>query len=144
MHMIKFKDGPVRTFETLHGAYLHGAVLSGAYLSGAKGLAIFVVAGEGDIVGYKKLAGGAIATLLIPSAARRVNKIGSRKCRAEWAVVMDIEGASDATACSNHDPTFTYTAGGTVRPREPFDDDVREECASGIHFFITRQEARNY
>jgi hypothetical protein len=48
MHMIKFKDGPVRTFETLHGAYLHGAVLSGAYLSGAKGLAIFVVAGEGE------------------------------------------------------------------------------------------------
>lgn len=34
--------------------------------------------------------------------------------------------------------------GETVTPTEPFDDDRLKDCASGIHFFITRQEAVNY
>jgi hypothetical protein len=169
MRTIKFLDGTTRVFSSLSGAYLRGADLRdadlrgadlrdadlrgadlrdadlhGAVLRGAKGLSRFVVAGEGDIVGYKKLARGAIATLVIPSAARRVNKLGSRKCRAEWAVVTKVEGARGDVACSAYDPTFIYSVGDTVRPREPFNDDIREECASGIHFFITRQEAEDY
>jgi Family of unknown function (DUF5758)/Pentapeptide repeats (8 copies) len=136
--------GAVLRGADLHGAVLRGANLQDVDLHGAKGLSRFVVAGEGDIVGYKKLARGAIATLVIPSAARRVNKVGSRKCRAEWAVVTHIEGARGDVACSAYDPTFIYSVGDTVRPREPFNDDIREECASGIHFFITRQEAEDY
>jgi hypothetical protein len=39
---------------------------------------------------------------------------------------------------------FTYKTGETVRPEKPFSDDWTDECASGIHFFITREEAVDY
>ena len=40
--------------------------------------------------------------------------------------------------------TFTYKIGATVHPREPFNEDRWNECAAGIHFFITKQEAEDY
>lgn len=44
---------------------------------------------------------------------------------------------------SLHDYDFTYRLGEVAR--EPsYDDDIRVECTSGIHFFITKQEAENY
>jgi Family of unknown function (DUF5758)/Pentapeptide repeats (8 copies) len=124
----------------LRSANLYGADLGGADLGGAVGLSAFVVAGQGALVGWKKVAGGGIVELMIPRSARRVNAYGSRKCRAEYAVVVSApEGA-----VSQHDNTFTYKTGETVRPSNGFDDDVRVECAAGIHFFITREEAEAY
>jgi hypothetical protein len=48
------------------------------------------------------------------------------------------------TAVSRHDAGFTYEVGAIVRPVKPFDDNWQEECTSGIHFFITREEAEAY
>jgi hypothetical protein len=79
-----------------------------------------------------------IVTLTIPESARRSHAFG-RKCRAEFALVTAIEGAEVAYA--KYDRYFTYRVGGTVRPTEPFCEDFTQECASGIHFFITREEA---
>ena len=121
----------------LHGADLRYANLQGAYLHGTKGVKQTYVAGDGDLIGYKKLAGGTICKLLIPKDAKRSNATG-RKCRAEYAVVLEGEGVSQ------HDSAFTYKVSETVRPREPFCEDRWEECASGIHFFITRDEAEEY
>ena len=45
---------------------------------------------------------------------------------------------------SKHDPNFKYVVGETVRPKEAFNDSLVSECESGIHFFITRQEAEHY
>ena len=45
---------------------------------------------------------------------------------------------------SKHDPQFKYTAGQVVKPSEAFNDSLVSECESGIHFFITRQEAEDY
>ena len=44
---------------------------------------------------------------------------------------------------SNHDENFIYEVGKMVEV-EDFDDDRWNECSTGIHFFITRDEALNY
>lgn len=44
---------------------------------------------------------------------------------------------------SSHDPDFTYKKGETVHV-EDFDTNRWNECAPGIHFFITRAEAVAY
>ena len=126
----------------LCGADLRGASLCGANLRGAQNIPPLVeaetsIVAEGDIIGYKKLSLGVICKIKIPAGAKRGNATG-RKCRAEYAIVLEGEG------CSQYDSTFAYRVGETVRPREPFDDNRWEECASGIHFFLTRVEAENY
>jgi len=96
---------------------------------------------EGDIIGYKKCRNNVIVKLLIPKEAKRSHAFG-RKCRAEYAQVLEIFGATIAT--SKNDSTFTYKVGDTVRPEVPFSEDWFQECESGIHFFITRIEAEQY
>ena len=126
----------------LRRANLCGADLRGADLRGATGLAAFrITPDEGAFVGWKKLAGGVIARLVIPHDAARMNAIGSRKCRASKVVVHELFGAESAT--DTHSGTLTYTAGAEVLP-DSFDPDIRVECSHGIHFFITRQEAGEY
>ncbi len=126
----------------LRGAKLTGAKLTDACLIGAKNIPDEVakrllITPEGVLIGWKKLEGGTICKLEIPADARRFNATG-RKCRAEFAKVLEGEG------CSRHDSTFKYIVGEIVRPRKPFDPDRWNECASGIHFFLTRKEAENY
>ena len=140
----------------LRGADLRGANLRGANLRGAKngGLAaaMTVVCPEGAIIGWKKvelLDGGdflgiGIAKLLIPGDAKRSNAT-KRKCRASKAIVLELQELNGdlfhGIARSQHDEDFIYKVGKTVYPTEPFCDDRWEECASGIHFFVTREEA---
>ena len=126
----------------LRGANLREADLLGAYLRRVKNLpdmSEFSFLCEGDIIGYKKVRGGDIVKLLIPSDAIRSHGT-SRKCRAERALVLE----APPDALSIHDPAFFYRTGETVVPIEPFDTDRWNECGSGIHFFITRKEAEDY
>ena len=130
----------------LHGANLNGADLYGANLHGAKDIPAIAIAqtrvcAEGDIFGYKKCLNGIIVKLLIPKEAKRNNAFG-RKCRAEYAQVVEIIGADEAI--SQHDNKFIYKVGDTVRPTTTFDEDFTNECSTGIHFFITLEEAKNY
>ena len=133
----------------LSRAELSGANLSRAELSGAKNadhaIACTRICPDGDIIGWKKLAGGRIAKLLIPADAKRNNAFG-RKCRAEYAKVLEIWEGKKAVkdGVSSHTSDVTYTVGNTVKPLEKFDEDFQNECASGIHFFITRLEAEEY
>jgi hypothetical protein len=146
----------------LSGADLYGADLRGANLRdadlrdanlrradlrradprGAKGLAAFKVCPEvGQFVGFKKVYGGSIITLLIPADAKRVNAYGSRKCRAEFAYVLRVDDPThDAPTAYNG---FVYPTSGLVTP-DSFDPDPRVECSQGIHFFMTRDEAVEY
>ena len=126
----------------LSGANLYGADLSGVNLSGAKNTELVlaqtsIVPEEGAFVGYKKLRHGVIAKLVIPHDAKRLNAVGSRKCRAEKVFVLDGEGFSQ------YDNTVKYAPETWVIP-DSFDDDRRVECSNGIHFFITRIEAEMY
>jgi hypothetical protein len=57
--------------------------------------------------------------------------------------VLDAFGTKGMTFRSHHDKEFTYTLGQVVS--EPkYDDDIRVECAPGIHFFMTKEEAVAY
>ena len=135
----------------LKGANLKGADLRRANLNGAVGLGQQVVAGEGVLIGYKKaqVQGKQIVLkLVIPKSARRVNAIGSRKCRCDKAKVLaafNLDGTptEESVFYSEHNSAFTYTLGSEVT--EPnYDPSDRIECAQGIHFFITFSEAKEY
>jgi uncharacterized protein YjbI with pentapeptide repeats len=129
----------------LSDADLRGANLSGANLSGAKNIPALAAAQlsilpGGDLIGWKTCKYGVIVKLSIPADVRRSNATG-RKCRAESAVVLEVIGAG--IAHSSWDSSFTYAAGQTVSVPD-FDTDRWNECAPGIHFFLTREEAENY
>ena len=132
----------------LYGANLDGANLRGANLYGAnleQLTALNSIVADGDIIGWKKLRNGLIAKLSIPAKAKRLNSIGSRKCRAEYAIVLAIYDGKKKVkkGYGQHDSTFLYTTGATVTP-DSFDPDTRAGCSHGIHFFITRFEAEEY
>jgi len=95
---------------------------------------------EGDIIGWKKCKDDVIVKLLIPKKAKRSNASG-RKCRAEFAKVLEVIGAE--VAVSNYNNNTVYKVGKIVKP-DSFDDNRWDECSNGIHFFITRQEAEAY
>ena len=144
----------------LHGADLHGANLCGADLCDANHVELSIaktsiLPDESDIIGWKKayvddtmLPKPVIVKLLIPADAQRSNGTG-RKCRASTARVLDLQDKQgnslppDTTAYSEYDTDFTYKKGETVHV-ENFDTNRWNECAPGIHFFITRIEAAEY
>ena len=148
----------------LSGVYLSGANLSGAYLSGANlsganlrdayligadlrdaygadlVIAMTRILPDGDLVGWKKCRDGVIVKLRIPAEAKRSHAFG-RKCRAEFADVLEVIGAE--VGISSHDGETEYRVGQRVTP-DSFDDNWMEECSHGVHFFITRLEAEAY
>ena len=121
-------------------ADLRDAVLTGADLKKLKSERSILP--EGDLIGYKKLADGTICKLLIPANSKRVNGICGRKCRAEYVKVLEGEGISKNP--SGDGQVLTYKIGEIVKCVNPFDDNIRIECASGIHFFITKEEAEAF
>ena len=144
----------------LHGADLSRANLRGANLRDANHVKLSIaktsiLPDEGDIIGWKKAwtdnempPTPVIVKLLIPADAQRSNATG-RKCRASTARVLDLQDKQgnslppDTTAYSGYDTDFTYKKGETVHV-EDFDTNRWNECAPGIHFFITRIEAAEY
>ena len=120
-----------------------GADLSWADLSGAKGIEKqppqTVITPQGSIIGWKKCNGGVIVKLIIPEGAKRSNA-GGRKCRAEYATVLEVIGGTVGVT-TEHGPRTEYRPLETVRP-DKWDDDWRNECSNGIHFFLTETEAR--
>ena len=131
----------------LYGADLYGANLRGANLQGAKNLSLPIACPEeGSFIGFKK-ANGCIVKLEIPEDALRCSATG-RKCRCSKAKVLSITNydGSDAgvnAVPSSYDGSFVYTVGEMVEVKD-FNPDRWNECSSGIHFFITRQEAVDY
>ncbi len=135
----------------LRGANLSDANLSDANLSGVKydeKIAFFAQScpEEGAFIGFKK-AGGKIVKLLIPEDAKR-SSATSRKCRCSKATVLSITNldGSDAgieSVPSDKTSNFVYKIGKTLEVKD-FDEDRWNECSTGIHFFITRDEAVNY
>lgn len=126
----------------LSSADLRSANLSSANLRYAANselaIAMTRILPEGDLIGYKRCLYGVIVRLLIPKEAKRSSAFG-RKCRAEFATVLEISTGTEAK--SLHDNSFTYHVGDVVRPSTPFDENWVEECSTGIHFYITRLEA---
>ena len=128
----------------LRGAYLQGADLQGADLRGAKLTALqtsqLSILPAGDLIGWKKCQSGVLVKLRINAATARSNSTG-RKCRAEEVDVLEVIGAE--FGISQHDHKTEYRAGQTVRC-DKWCEDRWNECAGGIHFFITKEEAEAY
>ena len=128
----------------LSSADLSGANLSGVNLSGVKNADLVIartrILSEGDLIGWKKCKNNVIVKMQIPSDAKRSQAFG-RKCRAEYVKVLEVIGAEVGIA--QHDGKTEYRKGEIVKP-DSFDENWQEECAPGIHFFITRIEAENY
>ena len=157
----------------LRGAYLRGADLRGADLRGAdlqeadlqeadlrganlqeadlqeadlqKIYAISTILPEGNLIVWKKLKYNVIAKLQIPEKAKRVNAIGSRKCRFEYAKILAIyDGKKKVNSgIGIYDNSYIYRIGKIIKP-DKFDPSPLIECSNGIHAFITRQEAEDY
>lgn len=103
----------------------------------------------GSFIGYKKAIGGVIIELEIPGDAKRSSANG-RKCRCNKAYVRAIykrnnigEWTEITEARSKFDPNFVYKVGEMVKV-DNFDENRWNECAPGIHFFISKQEAIDY
>jgi hypothetical protein len=125
----------------LSSANLSSANLRSANLSYAKNSALAIaqtrILPEGDLIGYKKTPQG-IVQLRIPEQAKRSHAFG-RKCRAEFALVL----AAPDGAVSSFDGKTAYKAGEIVKC-DKWCEDFTNECAGGIHFFITKEEAEAY
>ena len=134
----------------LRYANLEGANLSGADLRDAKINFHIACPEKGSFIAFKKAGNNYnnyIVELLIPEDARRCSAT-SKKCRCDKAKVLSItkiDGTSDGvdTVYSIYDETFAYKIGELVEVKD-FDDNRWNECSTGIHFFLTRQEAVEY
>lgn len=132
----------------LSGANIHEANLSEANLSGANNIPYIPMAcpDNGSFIAWKK-AEKYIIKLLIPDDAMRSSSTG-RKCRANKAKVLEIQNVDGEKAginsvASNYDSNFIYVAGQEITVPN-FEENRFIEFASGIHFFINRQEAVEY
>jgi len=131
----------------LYGAYLYGADLRSANLEDKQIMSLgiqrtLIVPDTGAFIGYKKTQEGVILKLLIPESAARTNAIGSRKCRASQAHILEAMETKENVFHSQHNPDYTYTVGTDCLP-DKYDPDRRNECSSGIHFYITKIEAES-
>ena len=153
-----FSSANLRSADLL-GANLSGANLSNANFSsanlrsadlrGTKGSELVIaqtrILPEGEVIGWKKCRDQKIVKLLIPREAKRSHAFG-RKCRAEYVKCLEIfgsDGSVQTEAISLHDRKTKYTPGEFVYP-DKFSDNWQDECAPGIHFYITRIEAENH
>ena len=130
----------------LSRADLSEADLSEANLEGAAVNYPISCPEEGQFIGFKK-AMNRIVKLEILSDAKR-SSATSRKCRCDKAKVVAIEKKDGSESritevCSSYDKEFIYRVGEVVSV-DNFDENRWNECAPGIHFFITREEAVRY
>ena len=137
----------------LRGADLRGANLRGANLWGANNIPDYICPiccpEKGSFTGFKKAYWNntpVIVELEISTEAKR-SSATNRKCRCNKAKVLsitDLQGIAEfQKAHSKYDNDFIYEVGKTVIV-DDFDEDRWNECSTGIHFFITRNEAVDY
>ena len=129
----------------LSGANLRGADLCEVRINERTVFYALQCPEKGAYMAFKK-AGGYIVELEIPEDALR-SSATTRKCRASKAKVISITSAdgenSVESIASDNDSEFIYKI-GEIAEVPDFDTDRWNECAAGIHHFITRAEAEQY
>ena len=123
----------------LRGANLSGVNLRGANLSEDDRFRLGKVLDE-PLVVYKKTKEGVIITAEIPAGAI-VFCINGSKCRTNKAKITDMAGHD--VLHSQYDNNFEYRLGQEIEIKD-FNLMYNVECASGFHFFKTRNEAEEY
>ena len=123
-------------YANLCGANLYGAnllVVDGNLIEFRKGKIL-----TENIIGYKKCKNGVTVTLEIPRGAI-VFSVNGNKCRTNKAKVIDIEGADRAYSTYKY---MSYYVGDEITIYN-FNCEYNVECAEGIHFYMSREEAEN-
>lgn len=135
----------------IRGADLFGAVLEHAMLEG-------VVSDErtrwfrlhcpekGAFLAYKKCVNDRMVQLLVPEDARRTSAT-LPSCRCDKAKVLTIKSfdfkEEFEEAWSLVDEDFVYRKGQWVQV-DDFNEDRWQDSTTGIHFWLTREEAEAY
>ena len=139
----------------LQGAYLQGANLRSADLRSANlrnvnlqgadlrsaDLPPSTVPSHGQFDAWKKSNGRVIRVRILEDTPR-VAAVGSRKCRAERVTVISEDVGWNHRHVHDNGST-RYDTGEEVIAHE-WCDDVRIECAPGIYFFMTKEEAERF
>ncbi len=140
-------------YADLQSADLRYADLQSADLRSAENInAAYIlpysICPTGAFIGWKKLREGVIAKLQIPASADRVTPIGARKLRASKVKTLGLWDRSGNKIDGQH---RNGTHGievcyeiGKYTLADSFNDDIREVCTNGIHFFLTREEAEKW
>lgn len=155
-----FKDANLKTASMrycdmtgcdIRGANLFGAVLEFAKLDGVisdEGTQWFRMhcPEKGAILGYKKCVNDRLVQLLIPADAKRTSAT-QPSCRCSKAKVLTIK-SFDSTeefdeAWSLVDENFVYRKGEWVEVLD-FNEDRWMDSTTGIHFWMSREEAIGY
>ena len=131
-------NGANMSCADMSGADMNGANMSGANMSGVDRLRKGIKLSE-PIIGWKKCKNDVLVKLEIPRGAI-VFSINNNKCRTDKAKVLEIIGGN--RAYSNH-KFFSYYVGDVIEVFD-FNCEYNVECAKGIHFFKSREEAENY
>jgi len=145
-------SGADLSYANFSGADLSYANLSRSNLSGVIGLdRRSIVPEAGQFIAYKKVedddCNKYILTLLVSKHSPRIGGLTERKCRVQRVKVLKAETLDGKTTSltrfySSHTRDFQYHVGQWVK--SSFNRDIREVCTSGIHCFITKQEAIDY
>lgn len=135
----------------IEDANLYGAVLEYAKLEG-------IISDEntkwfrlrcpekGAFLGYKKCFNNRLVQLLIPADAKRTSAT-LPSCRCNKAKVLTIKSfdykENYMEAWSLVDDNFVYRVGEWVEVKD-FNENRWMDSTTGIHFWLTREEAKNY
>ncbi len=135
----------------IRGANLFGAVLEHARLDGIisdEGTQWFRMhcPTKGPILGYKKCVNDRLVQLLIPADAKRTSAT-LPSCRCSKAKVLTIKSFDSSVefdeAWSWVDENFVYRKGQWVEVLD-FNEDRWMDSTTGIHFWMSREEAIRY
>ena len=100
---------------------------------------------KGEFIGYKKAKNCLIELLILEDSKR--NSATTAKCRCDKAKVLEITdivtGEKINSVSSEYDENFIYTVGEIIKV-DDFDEDRWNECSTGIHFFMNKENAINY
>lgn len=139
------------TGANIEGANMFAAVLEYAKLDGiisneeTKWFRLHCPA-EGAFLGYKKCFNNRLVQLLIPADAKRTSAT-MNSCRCSKAKVLTIKSfdykEEFEEAWSLVDENFVYRKGQWVEVLD-FNEDRWRDSTTGIHFWMTREEALAY
>lgn len=139
------------TGSNIEGANLYSAVLENAKIDGiifdnyTKWFRLYCPE-NGAFLGYKKCFNHKLVQLLIPADAKRTSATLS-SCRCNKAKVLTIKSfdykVNYEEASSLVNENFVYHVGKWLEVKD-FNEDRWRDSTTGIHFWMTREEAKNY
>ncbi|MDD6919753.1 MAG: pentapeptide repeat-containing protein [Eubacteriales bacterium] len=130
----------------LYAAVFENAILDGVITNGETKWWKLYCPEKGAFIGYKKCMNDRLVQLLIPADAKRTSST-MNCCRCNKAKVLTIKSfdgkESFDEAWSLVDENFVYRKGEWVYV-DNFKDDRWWDSTTGIHFWMTREEAKLY